>query len=55
MTHEIKIRNSLYKPELKRCLLSPQHWVQKEKDDYPRPKGTWMKQDDEFDLVAGKI
>ncbi len=25
MTHEIKIPNSLYVPELKRCLLSPQH------------------------------
>jgi hypothetical protein len=28
MTHKIKIPNSLYVPELKRCLLSPQHWVQ---------------------------
>ena len=25
MLHEIKIPNSLYVPELKRCLLSPQH------------------------------
>ncbi len=40
MTHEIKIPNSLYVPELKRCLLSPQHWVQEAKDNYPRPKGT---------------
>jgi hypothetical protein len=48
MTHEIKILNSLYVPELKRCLLSPQHWVQETKDNYPRPKGTRMSQDDEF-------
>jgi hypothetical protein len=27
MTHKIKIPNSLYVPELKRCLLSSQHWV----------------------------
>jgi hypothetical protein len=27
MTHKIKIPNSLYISELKRCLLSPQHWV----------------------------
>jgi hypothetical protein len=25
MTHKIEIPNSLYVPELKRCLLSPQH------------------------------
>jgi len=31
MMHEIKILNSLYIPELKRCLLSPQHWVQRQK------------------------
>jgi hypothetical protein len=48
MTHEIKIPNSLYVPELKRCLLSPQHWVQEAKDNYPRPKGTRMSQDNEF-------
>ncbi len=47
MTHEIKIPNSLYVPELKRCLLSPQHWVQEAKDNYPMPKGTRMSQDDE--------
>jgi hypothetical protein len=27
MTHKIKIPNSLHVPELRRCLLSPQHWV----------------------------
>jgi hypothetical protein len=47
MTHKIKILNSLYVPGLKRCLLSPQHWVQEAKDNYPRPKGTRMSQDDE--------
>jgi hypothetical protein len=49
MMLEIKIPNSLYVPELNWCLLSPQHyWVQKAKDNYPRPKGTRMGQDDEF-------
>jgi hypothetical protein len=51
MTHKIKILNSLYVPELKRCFLSPQQWVQEAKDNYPRPKGTGMSQDDEFHNV----
>jgi hypothetical protein len=51
MTHEIEIPNSLYVPELKRCLLSPQHWVQEAKDNYPRPKGTRMGQDNELYYV----
>ncbi len=51
MVHEIKIPNSLYVPELKRCLLSPQHWVQEVKDNYPRPKGTRIGQDNEFYYV----
>ncbi len=51
MMHQIKIMNSLYVPELKRCLLSPQHWVQEAKDNYPRPKGTRMSLDDEFYYV----
>jgi hypothetical protein len=33
----IKIPNSLYVPNLKRCLLSPQHWAQEARD-----KQTWM-------------
>jgi hypothetical protein len=33
----IKIPNSLYVPNLKRCLLSPQHWAQEAGD-----KQTWM-------------
>jgi hypothetical protein len=51
MLHKIKIPNSLHVPELKRCLLSPQHWDQEAKDNYPRPKGTRMSQDDEFYYV----
>jgi hypothetical protein len=47
MAHKIKIPNSLDIPELKRCLLSPQHWAQKAKDNYPRPKGTRMSKDNE--------
>jgi hypothetical protein len=41
-THEIKIPNSLYLPDLKRCLLSPQHWAQEAGDNYPVPRGTRM-------------
>jgi hypothetical protein len=57
MTHKNKIPNSLYVPELRRCLLSPQHWVQEAKDNYPRPKGTRMDQDKEFlfELGASQI
>jgi hypothetical protein len=51
MTHKIKFPNSLYVPKLKRCLLSPQHWVQEAKDNYQRLKGTRMSQDDEFYYV----
>ncbi len=50
-THKIRILNSLYLPELKRCLLSPQHWVQEAKDNYPRPKGTRMSQDNDYFYV----
>jgi hypothetical protein len=48
MMQEIRIPNSLYIPELRRCFLSPQHWVQEVKDNYPWPKGTWMDQDNEY-------
>jgi hypothetical protein len=51
MTHKINIPISLYIPELKRCLLSPQHWVQEAKDNYPRTKGPRMSQDNEFYYV----
>jgi hypothetical protein len=33
----IKIPNSLYVPDLKRCLLLPQHWAQEAGDEQ-----TWM-------------
>jgi hypothetical protein len=51
MLHKMKIPNSLYVPELKRCLLSPQHWVQEVRNNYPRTKGTRMSQDGEFYYV----
>ena len=40
--HRIKIPNSLYLPELRMCLLSPQHWAQEAGDNYPLPNGTRM-------------
>jgi hypothetical protein len=45
-THEIKIPNSLYLPDLMRCLLSPQHWAQEAGDNYPLPRGTRMENED---------
>jgi hypothetical protein len=53
MLQKIKIPNSLNVPELKRCFLSPQHWVQEAKDNYLRPKGTRMGQVDEFITCIG--
>jgi hypothetical protein len=43
--HRIKIPNSLYLPGLRMCLLSPQHWVQEARDNYPLPNGTRMEND----------
>ncbi len=40
--HTIKIKNSLYVPELRFCLLLPQHWAQEAGDEYPHLRGTWM-------------
>jgi hypothetical protein len=40
--HKIKIPNSLFLPDLRVCLLSPQHWSQEAKDNYPLPNGTRM-------------
>jgi hypothetical protein len=48
MMHKIKIPNSLYAPDWRRCLLSPQHLVQEAKENYPRLKGKRMEQDNEF-------
>ena len=54
--HTIKVPNSLYLPELKLCLLSPQHWAQEAKDDYPRPRGTRMENDAHgCVLICGKV
>jgi hypothetical protein len=43
--HRIKIPNSLYLPGLRMCLLSPQHWAQEARDNYPLPNGTRMEND----------
>ncbi len=40
--HCVKIPNSLYLPGLRMCLLSPQHWAQEARDDYPLPNDTRM-------------
>ena len=32
--HTIKIKNSLFVPDLRFCLLSPQHWAQEAGDNY---------------------
>jgi hypothetical protein len=46
--HTICIKNSLYVPDMRRCLLSPQHWVQEAGD-----KQTWMetKRERPYDCV----
>ncbi len=41
-THEIKIPKSLYLPNLKGCLLPPQHWVQEAKAKKGNKGLTWM-------------
>ncbi len=45
-THEIKIPNSLFLPDLRRCLLSPQHWAQEAGDNHPLSRGTQMENGD---------
>jgi len=35
--HTIRIKNSLYVPDMRRCLLSPQHWAQEAGDEQ-----TWL-------------
>jgi hypothetical protein len=40
--HHIHIPNSLYLPDLRMCLLLPQHWAQEAGDNYPLPNGTRM-------------
>ena len=41
--HTIRIKNSLYVPKMRRCVLSPQHWAQEAKDGE-----TWMEFKIEF-------
>jgi hypothetical protein len=41
--HTLKIKNSLFVPKMRRCLLSPQHWAQEAKDGE-----TWMEFKREF-------
>ncbi len=40
--HCIHIPNSLFLPDLRMCLLLPQHWAQEAGDNYPLPNGTRM-------------
>jgi hypothetical protein len=40
--HNIKIPDSLFLPDLRMCLLLPQHWAQEARDNYPLPNGTRM-------------
>ena len=44
--HTIRINNSAYAPDMRGCLLSPQHWAQEAKDNDPQPRGTRMEQSD---------
>ena len=44
--HTIRVPNSLYVPDLKVCLLSPQHWAQEASDNHPNPRGTRMENDE---------
>jgi hypothetical protein len=37
--HKIKIPNSLFLPDLRVCLLLPQHWAQEARDNHPLPNG----------------
>jgi hypothetical protein len=39
--HEIIAPDSFYVPHCPSRLLSPQHWAQKAKDNYPKRHGTW--------------
>ena len=39
--HDLTIKDCLYVPDLQICLLSPQHWAQQARDDFPKKDGTW--------------
>jgi hypothetical protein len=49
---KIKVPNSLYLPEMRRCLLSPQVWAQEAKDHYLLSKGMQMENDDENSILV---
>ena len=40
--HTICIKNSIYYPDMRLCLLFPQHWAQEAEDNYSLLNGTWM-------------
>jgi hypothetical protein len=42
LVHEKLFPATLYIPELKLCLLSPQSWCQSADDNFPRRDGTWQ-------------
>jgi hypothetical protein len=44
VVHEKLFPGTLYIPELKLCLLSPQSWCQSADDNFPRRDGTWQYQ-----------
>jgi hypothetical protein len=46
-THKINVPNTLFLPDLRRCLLSPQHWVQEARGNHPLPRVTRMESDEE--------
>ena len=39
--HTILVKDSLYVPNIPKCLLSCQHWAKQANDNFPKPKGTW--------------
>jgi hypothetical protein len=43
--HKIKVPNTLNVPDLRRCLLLPQHWAQEARDNHLLPRGTQMEND----------
>jgi hypothetical protein len=42
VVHEKLFPSTMYIPELKLCILSPQSWCQSAEDNFPRCNGTWQ-------------
>jgi hypothetical protein len=42
VVHTIKLKNALYVPAFKTCLLCAQHWSQSANDHFPTRNGTWQ-------------